>query len=119
MAQEDQLWRNAQRLLEQGEKLVLCTLVASHGSTPREVGAHMLYASSGVVAGTVGGGCGEAEVLVAARKVFAGHVPSALVNVDLAGDLDQTETQACGGTMDVFVAPLAPEPTMRTSVSKC
>ncbi|NUQ34869.1 MAG: XdhC family protein [Planctomycetaceae bacterium] len=106
MANEDRLWRIAHERLLAGEKLVLCTLVASHGSTPREAGARMLIGAHGLLAGTVGGGCGEAEVMVSARKVFAGNLPSALLNVDLAGDLNQTETQACGGSMDVYVETL-------------
>ena len=69
----------------------------------------MLVGETGLLAGTVGGGCGEADVAVLARKVLAGHSAGGIVEVDLSGDFDQTAKQACGGTMDVLVERVGPE----------
>lgn len=103
MAHEDQLWRIAERELAAGRPVVVCTVVASHGSTPRELGARMLMGGGGLLAGTVGGGCGEADVAAVSRKLLAGHGSPGVVEVDLSGDFEQNAIQACGGTMDVSV----------------
>lgn len=47
-----------QQFLE-GNDLVLVSIIASSGSTPRGAGSHMLIGQSGRVAGTIGGGSVE------------------------------------------------------------
>ena len=51
-----------QQSLEAQRPLVYCRLVATHGSTPQKAGATMLVFSGGDQAGSLGGGCMEAEV---------------------------------------------------------
>lgn len=109
MAHEDQLWQMAERELAAGRSAVVCTVIASHGSTPRELGARMLMGAGGLLAGTVGGGCGEADVAAVARKILAGHGAGGVVEVDLSGDFEQQAIQACGGTMEVSVELLDAE----------
>ncbi len=53
------LWRRAQR---RGEQVCLATVVAVEGSSYRKPGARMLLTSGGERAGTISGGCLEAEV---------------------------------------------------------
>jgi len=103
MAHDDQLWRIALAEIEAGRRVAVCTVIGSHGSTPRELGARMLMGEGGLLAGTVGGGCGEADVAATARKLLAGHGRGGVVEVDLSGDFEQTAIQACGGTMEVSV----------------
>ncbi len=42
--------------LESGERAVLCTILASSGSSPRGAGARMAVFADGSTVGTVGGG---------------------------------------------------------------
>ena len=87
---------------------VLATIVDTRGSTPRKEGARMVVGPGGeVLAGTVGGGCGEGEVLEAAREVLDGG-PARMVRVDLTEDLITLSPAVCGGTMDVWVEPVEP-----------
>ena len=51
---------------EAGRRCALATIVATKGSTPRKVGARMIVDPDTGLVGTVGGGCGEAEVIEAA-----------------------------------------------------
>ncbi len=53
------LWRRAQA---RGERVCLATVVAVDGSSYRKPGARMLLTSGGERAGTISGGCLEAEV---------------------------------------------------------
>lgn len=95
------------RLLEVGGEAAVATVVHTRGSTPREVGARMVVRADGALVGTIGGGCGEAEVWAEAMNVLeTGR--AAVVEVDLLHDGDVEGGRACGGIMYVFVEPLRP-----------
>lgn len=85
-----------------GRPAVLATIVAARGSTPRGVGSRMLIDPEQGLTGTVGGGCGEAQVIDAAREV-AGTGRPRLVRVDLTEDLLSWSPAVCGGVFDVFL----------------
>lgn len=91
----------------QGEKIALATVYATRGSTPRKVGAKMLVRADGSIAGTIGGGCGEAEVWQEAMNVLESGRPS-VVTVDLTNDVEG-EDKICGGIMEVFVEAYGPQ----------
>ena len=57
--------------------------------------------------GTVGGGCGEAEVIAAAHKALETGIPQ-MVRVDLTDDPLAWTGSVCGGILDVFVEPIYP-----------
>ena len=59
------------RELGEGRGTVLCSVVASHGSTPRGAGARMLVTAEGDTAGTVGGGAVEHRAGALARSMLA------------------------------------------------
>jgi xanthine dehydrogenase accessory factor len=87
---------------EAGRPCALATVVSTRGSTPRKVGARLVVDPERGLTGTVGGGCGEAEVIEAAHRVLQSGRPERLV-VDLTEDLLSWSPAVCGGTMDVFV----------------
>ncbi len=90
--------------LEAGEMVAVATIVRRKGSVPREVGAKMLVQSGGKISGTVGGGCGEADVWRAALNVIDTHRPT-MVQVDLTEEIAMESQGVCGGIFDVFVQP--------------
>ena len=85
-----------------GRRAALATIVATRGSTPRKSGSRMLVDPEEGLVGTVGGGCGEADVIEAAHRVIEDGTPR-LVRVDLTDDLLTWSPAVCGGIMDVFV----------------
>ena len=93
---------------EAGRSCALATVVATKGSTPRKVGARMVVDPVLGLTGTVGGGCGEAEVIDAAG--LAMDTAQALrITVDLTEDILSWSPAVCGGTMDVFIEPVSPD----------
>jgi xanthine dehydrogenase accessory factor len=102
MASPDKIWLEAERTLKQGKPFALATVINVRGSTPREVGAKMLVRADGQV-GTIGGGCGEAEVYRKAQVLLEELAPSRVAEVDLTGDFEQQEIGTCGGIMDVYI----------------
>ncbi len=102
MAGAEEIWAEAVRTLGRGKPFALATVVNVRGSTPREVGAKMIVRDDGQF-GTIGGGCGEAEVFRKARLLLEDGGEGRLTEVDLTGDFDQQQIGTCGGIMDVFI----------------
>ena len=65
----------------------------------------MLVDAEGGIVGTVGGGCGEAQVMEMAREVLRTGVPR-LLRIDLTEDLLSWSPAVCGGVFDVFLERL-------------
>ena len=82
----------------------LATVVTTRGSTPREAGARMIVYPDGSLSGTIGGGCGEAQVRQAALDVIDTGLPK-LLTIDLRGFFGDDQ-EVCGGRLEVFVEPL-------------
>lgn len=86
-----------------GGDTVLATVIATRGSVPRHVGSKMIIdPMTGTMIGTIGGGCGEADVIAAARTVCASGTPR-IVRVELTDSINSFSPAVCGGVMDVFV----------------
>ncbi|MFB0536405.1 MAG: XdhC family protein [Anaerolineae bacterium] len=101
-----QIWERIAELQAAGQSAALATIIATRGSTPRNVGAKMLVLTDGSIVGTVGGGCAEAEIWQAAMRVIKTKVPERL-HLEFVDDGTGLTTMICGGTMDVFVEPIA------------
>ena len=89
-----------------GERVVVATVAHTRGSTPQQRGAKMLFFENGEVAGTVGGGCIEAEVWAEAQAAMRSG-RSALHHFSLTAEDASEEGMVCGGTMDIFVDVIA------------
>ncbi len=92
-----------------GQKCALATIVQVRGSIPSYESAKLLVREDGSMAGTIGGGCVEAEVWNAAREVMEEEKPRRLtfaLNQDAAYD----NGLICGGQLEVFVEPVLPQP---------
>ena len=101
IAQND-LYRLIHEANSRGERVVVATVAHTRGSTPQQRGAKMLFFENGETAGTVGGGCVEAEVWAEAREAMRNSVP-ALHHFALTADEASEEGMVCGGTMDIFI----------------
>ncbi|HEX5216676.1 MAG TPA: XdhC family protein [Vicinamibacterales bacterium] len=84
----------------EGRPVAVATVVRTHGSTPQVVGAKMIVADDdrGRVAGTLGGGCVEADAILAAREII-GAGGRSLRAYELTEDLAWNTGLVCGGTM--------------------
>ncbi|ALC27192.1 XdhC/CoxI family protein [Streptomyces sp. CFMR 7] len=91
-----------------GTPLALATVVAVHGSAPREPGAVMAVDAEGTVLGSVSGGCVEADVYEIAREVLAGAGPR-VVPYGISDDEAFGVGLTCGGTIEVLVRAYASE----------
>lgn len=94
-----------------GRRAALATIVARKGSTPRKDAAKMIILEDGSQSGSIGGGCLEADVCREAVAAMRNERP-VLLSFDLTEDDAEESGLICGGTMEVYVEPIIPEPTL-------
>jgi xanthine dehydrogenase accessory factor len=105
------IYEEIARLRRTGIKAALATIVNVRGSIPSFESAKLLVREDGSIFGTVGGGCVEAEVWSAARKVIQEEKPRKLT-FNLNNDPSYDTGLLCGGTLEVFVEPILPVPDL-------
>ena len=96
-----QMFKDMSALLKAGKDLVLVTVIASSGSTPRGAGARMLIADTGRVCGTIGGGAVEYRSEQIAAQVLRDKC-SGEHDFTLTKDDVQNLGMICGGAVNVF-----------------
>ena len=101
--------------LEEGRRVALATVIQTWGSAPRPVGSQLAIDGGGNFLGSVSGGCVEGEVIAEAAEVLLLAKPKTLeFGVD-----DGTAWKAglaCGGTIRIFIEPLAGGASEETGV---
>lgn len=97
------------RLRRSGQKCAIATIVQVNGSIPSYESAKLLVREDGSIAGTIGGGCVEAEVWNVAREVMETEKPRHLT-FNLGQDAAYDNGLICGGQLNVFIEPVLPQP---------
>ena len=87
--------------MAEGQDVVLVTVVASSGSTPRGAGARMLVSNTGRVCGTIGGGTVEHLSEQLAREVLQSRC-SSIRSFNLTRNQIEDLGMICGGTVTVY-----------------
>lgn len=104
----ENIYSSIWRYLKENRRVVLARIFRQVGSAPRTVGTGCLITEDGAIAGTIGGGRLEFEVLERAKTIFKDG-RSAIMAYRMTGDeVDETE-MLCGGAVDIYLEPLFPE----------
>ena len=91
-----------ERWRQEGEKIVVATVVATRRSAPRPIGASLAISESGKMCGSVSGGCVESDVVESAQEVFETGEPK-MLSYGIDDDVAWSVGLPCGGEIDVFV----------------
>jgi xanthine dehydrogenase accessory factor len=86
---------------------VYCAVVETRGSTPQKAGAAMLVYADGSQAGTLGGGCVEAEVKRQALRSLNSSGHPEVFTFQLDDDYGWDDGLICGGRMTILAHPLS------------
>src|SRR5918999_1614098 len=89
-----------------GDGVALAAAGKGGGAAPRPVGARMAVSTSGGMAGSGSGGCVEPDVFTAAQEVLGSGEPR-LLRYGITDEMAWDVGLACGGTIEVFVEPVA------------
>jgi xanthine dehydrogenase accessory factor len=102
-----QLLQDLHDTLHAGRPVAYTALVETRGSTPQKAGAVMLVFPDGSQAGTLGGGCVEAEVKRRALRLLD-EGEREILTFQLDSDYGWDDGLICGGRMKMLVDPLRP-----------
>src|ERR671924_725764 len=103
------LLANLTEALDRRQRLVYCAVVETRGSTPQKAGAAMLVYPDGTQAGTLGGGCVEAEVKRHALLGLNDTGRPEVLAFCLDDDYGWDDGLICGGRMTILSQPLTSE----------
>ena len=103
--------------LREGKEMVLVTVVAASGATPRGAGAKMLVTEKGRIWGTIGGGAVEYRALQMADKVLQEKF-AAVHQFTLNKDDIQNLGMVCGGEVQVFFQYIGENDTQIMELAK-
>src|SRR5262249_10438134 len=91
--------------LERGERVVVASVIARHGSARSTPGQKLALFERGEAIGTVGGGAVEKAVLASMQAVLADpNAPPKMETFRLGASLGM----CCGGSVDILIEPLRP-----------
>jgi xanthine dehydrogenase accessory factor len=105
------LFEEIVKMRRAGQRAALATIVHTNGSIPSYESSRMLVREDGSISGTIGGGCVEAEVWAAAKDVMQMESPRKMV-FNLNNEASYDNGLICGGTLEVFVEPILPQPVV-------
>ena len=94
-----------QEAIGSGRQVALATVIRTRGSVPRRAGSKMMIDPERGLVGTIGGGCGEADVIGVEGDVLRDGVPR-MLRVELMDDTGTWSPAVCGGVMEIFVEPV-------------
>ncbi len=97
-----------QAAIHSEQPVAFTALVETRGSTPQKAGATMLVYPDGSQAGTLGGGCVEAEVKRKALQLLD-QGNRAILTFQLDNDYGWDDGLICGGRMSMLVDPVRPD----------
>jgi len=116
MSERDELIQAIEEIAATGKQAALAAVVRVQGSAYRREGAKMLIDENGSTTCMISGGCLEPEIAENAKKVIANRQP-VIRHLDLDEDVVWGLGIGCGGTIDVYIAPLEAEPLLDAWVS--
>ncbi len=96
-----QLFQAVLDRLSQNEPLVLVTITAASGATPRGAGARMLVGTQGRICGTIGGGAVEYRAICMAKEVLEDKTSRSKAFTLNRQDVENLG-MICGGNVEVF-----------------
>lgn len=102
---DEQVYRAVIDATENRRAVALATVLSTRGSVPRHAGSRMIIDPDRGLIGTIGGGCGEADVIAAAAEVVVSGVPR-IIDVELTDAIDSWSPAVCGGVMKILIEPV-------------
>src|ERR1700716_3829432 len=103
------LFEEIVKMRRAGQRGALATIAHTNGSIPSYESSRMLVGEDGSLVGTVGGGCVEADVWAAAKEVMQKEAPRKMV-FNLNNEATYDNGLICGGTVEIFLEPILPQP---------
>ena len=89
-------------IIERKQPCVLATVSSTTGSAPQVPGSSAVFGENGLLAGTVGGGKVEFNILKQATEALTTK-KNGYFHFNLNDDLTDEDSSICGGSMNIFI----------------
>ncbi|MDO4487515.1 MAG: xanthine dehydrogenase accessory protein XdhC [Eubacteriales bacterium] len=106
-----EIYEGLKKTIDSGKPVILCTIIASSGSTPRGTGAMMVVTEEGICAGSIGGGAIEYKSIEIAKNALVTK-NTYIHSFQLRRNDIQDIGMICGGDAEVlfsYIDPAMPE----------
>ncbi len=104
---DQQVIQNCKEWLSGDKQTWLCTILRTHGSSPRPVGSLLAFNADGFQAGSLSGGCVEDDLMERVRNgELATRTPS-LLEYGITAQDNERLGLPCGGRLEILVEPLS------------
>jgi len=98
----ENIYLTVRQVVDLNLPIALATVVSASGSAPQVPGSSAIFGPEGLIAGTIGGGPAEYQVMLKALSALQSG-RSELISFDLAGDHSANSDSICGGTMTILL----------------
>lgn len=95
----------AERWMNEGRDVAIATVVETWGSSPRQVGSHLVIDGAGNFEGSVSGGCVEGSVIAEAIEIISQGEPR-MLEYGVADETAWRVGLSCGGRIKIYVERL-------------
>ncbi len=95
------IYRILTEIQTKGEIAAICVITETQGSTPLKTGAKLIVWNNRKIAGTIGGGKLEQQVIEDAISVMMNNTPRIFEH-----HLAQDHQMCCGGSVKIFIEPV-------------
>ena len=94
-------------LAKENKPCAIATILSVNGSAPRDAGANMIIYSTGEIAGTIGGGYAEGEIIRQGVE-WIGTNRHKVITINMLADPKKKNEMVCGGIMNVLIEGYRP-----------
>ena len=115
MKRDNDIWQIARERLGRGESLILLVVAESTGSSPGRAGYKMVVAADGELAGSIGGGIMEVNLVEQSRSLLSepgavtGFLPGSVVEQIHQRNSPNSSGMICSGRQTVIFRMLTPD----------
>ena len=100
---DEKILDEARDWLETKQKVVLATVVQTWGSSPRQIGSHMIVNDKGDFSGSVSGGCVETAVVRECSVLLKKNIKFKKIEFKVSNENAWEVGLACGGEISIFL----------------
>ena len=100
---DEKILDEAENWVNQGQNVVLATVIQTGGSSPRQIGSRMIVNNKGDFSGSVSGGCVESAVVRECMALIKKNKHSKKIEFKVSNESAWEVGLACGGEIAIFL----------------
>ena len=100
---DEKILEEAHSWMEEGQSVVLATVIQTWGSSPRPIGSRMIVSEQGNFSGSVSGGCVESAVVRECMSLLQDKNSHKTLDFKVSNENAWEVGLACGGEMAIFI----------------